>query len=82
MLARTLGNIIKAGDWKLDASKKSTVKLYVADVHDSCVACNAKHQLHTCRDFCTMFHEQKMAIVKKNALAVHEFFEARHRTAM
>ena len=35
------------------------------------VACKGKHQLHKCRDFCTMSHDQEMTIVKKNALCMN-----------
>ena len=68
-------NIAQEGNWKLD-SKKSAANLYVVDVQDSCVACKAKHQLHTvcvCRDFCAMSHDRKIhvAIVKKNALCMN-----------
>ena len=70
--ARASESTAREGDWKRDSGKKSAVNLYV----DSCVACSAKHQLHKCRDFYSMFHNWKMAIVKKNAL-LHKLFEAR-----
>ena len=68
LCAHELENIEREGDLKGDSSRKRpSVKLYVADVQDSCVACRAKHQLHKCKDFCTMFHDGKMAIIKKNS---------------
>ena len=71
MCARALENIAREGNWKHNDSKKSAVNLYVVDVQNSCVACKAKHQLHKHRDFCTMSHDWKMAIVKKNTPCIN-----------
>ena len=35
------------------------------------MACKGKHQLHKCKDFCTMPHERKMTIIKANALCLN-----------
>ena len=61
---RASENTAREGNWKRGSGKKSAVNSYVVNIQDNCVACNAKHQ---CSDFCTMSHDWKMAIVKKNA---------------
>ena len=68
--ARASENITLEVDRKYD-SKKSAVRSYVADVQETCVACKAKHPLHKCKEFCTMPHDRKMTIVKKNALCLN-----------
>ena len=68
--ARVSENNAPGGNRKHD-SKKYTVNSFVVNIQVSCVACNAKNQLHKCRDFCAMSHNQKMAIVKKNALCIN-----------
>ena len=42
LCACTLENTAQEGDWKSDSGKKSAVNLYMVNIHDSCVACNAK----------------------------------------
>ena len=69
--ARASENIARDDDRKHDSGKKSTVNLYVVNIHDSCVACKGKHQLHKCRDFRGISHDWKTAIVKKNALCMN-----------
>ena len=67
--ARAWVNIARESDWKREGSRKSTVNSYMVNIQNRCVAFNAKHQLRKCRDFLAMSHDQKMAIVKKNAFA-------------
>ena len=62
---------MREGDWRRDSSKKSAVNLYVVNIQESCVACNAKNLLHKCRNFCAMSHSWKMAMVKKKALGMN-----------
>ena len=69
--ARAWVNIVQESDWKREGSRKSTVNSYMVNIQDRCVAFNAKHQLHMCRDFLAMSHDQKMAIVKKNAFCMN-----------
>ena len=45
---------------------------YATNTSENCVACrNGKHPLYTCKDFRTMSHEKKMAIVKDNGLCLN-----------
>ena len=65
-----MDNIAQEGDRKHN-SKKDAANSCMVDVQDSCVICKGKHQLHEYKDFLAMSHNQKMAIIKKNALCIN-----------
>ena len=65
--AWTSENVTRKDDWKWNTSThepKTFAKLYVSEVQDSCVMCKGKHQLHKCKDFCTMPYEWKWPLLK------------------